>query len=109
MKSLASVTPLNIPGSDAITPQPKVSPTNHQANQQGSGITKGASDLFQSMMEHHRSVSRFEGQARAGRTFEPQELLAMQLRVGELQVQVELVAKVSDTATGLVRRLHQGG
>jgi hypothetical protein len=60
------------------------------------------------MLKNQAQLSKLGEQVKRGKNFSPQELLSLQMRVGEMQVQVELFSKISDSVSGLVRRLHQG-
>lgn len=55
-----------------------------------------------------QEIVNFERRALAGKSFSPQELLAVQLKVSKLSLVVEFAAKVGDSAAATVRKLQSG-
>jgi len=64
--------------------------------------------MFKTMLKNQDQFLKMGESISQGKKFSPQELLSLQIRAGEMQVQVELCSKIADSVSGLVRRLHQG-
>lgn len=54
----------------------------------------------------HREIVLNRTQALGGATFNARELLAYQIKAGELSLRVEMLSKVADSLTGTIRKLQ---